>query len=435
MENRTAPPHGWSSSAVGDVCTFSRGVSWKKSQERRAPALGTVPVLRIPNVQETLELTDLLYIHGLTKAQQAKARVKEGWTLLVGSNGNPRRVGNCVYVTEPRDFLFASFLIGAKPADPKQVDSEFLYWLLNSRPVQTDIWQSVQGSTGLCNIDLNMLKGLHVPIPPLPEQRKISAILSSVDDAIEKTQAVIDQVQVVKRGLMQELLTRGLPGRHTRFKQTEIGEIPEEWEFLQLVDLAEPDSGIQTGPFGSQLHASEYVESGVPVIMPKDMSNGRVSDLDSAQVPERKVEELSRHRVRAGDILFARRGDIGRAGLVTQSEEGWVCGTGCFRFRPKDPGVSRFLGHWVEWSLPVRWLNDHAVGQTMLNLNTSILGRLPVALPPQDERSRISNALEAMAEQIQALKSEAESLDEVKQSLMSVLLTGGLRVNPRTEAT
>ncbi len=115
-------------------------------------------------------------------------------------------------MTEPRDFLFASFLIGAKPADPKQVDSEFLYWLLNSRPVQTDIWQSVQGSTGLCNIDLNMLKGLHVPIPPLPEQRKISAILSSVDDAIEKTQAVIDQVQVVKRGLMQELLTRGLPG-------------------------------------------------------------------------------------------------------------------------------------------------------------------------------------------------------------------------------
>ena len=62
--------------------------------------------------------------------------------------------------------------------------------------------------------------------PSLREQRKIAAILSSVDDAIEKTQAVIDQVQVVKRGLMQELLTRGLPGRHTRFKQTEIGEVP-----------------------------------------------------------------------------------------------------------------------------------------------------------------------------------------------------------------
>ena len=71
--------------------------------------------------------------------------------------------------------------------------------------------------------------GLANPSPPLPEQRKIAAILSSVDDAIEKTQAVIDQVQVVKKGLMQELLTRGIPGRHTRFKKTEIGEIPEEW--------------------------------------------------------------------------------------------------------------------------------------------------------------------------------------------------------------
>ena len=75
-------------------------------------------------------------------------------------------------------------------------------------------------------------------LPPHREQRKIAAILSSVDDAIEKTQAVIDQVQVVKRGLMQELLTRGLPGRHTRFKQTEIGEIPEEWEIVRLGDVA-----------------------------------------------------------------------------------------------------------------------------------------------------------------------------------------------------
>ena len=68
---------------------------------------------------------------------------------------------------------------------------------------------------------------LLVPRPPLPEQRKIAAILSSVDDAIEKTQAVIDQLQVVKRGLMQELLTRGLPGRHTQFKPTEIGNVPK----------------------------------------------------------------------------------------------------------------------------------------------------------------------------------------------------------------
>lgn len=82
-----------------------------------------------------------------------------------------------------------------------------------------------------------------VALPPLGEQRKIAAILSSVDDAIEATQAVIEQLQLVKKAMMAELLTRGLPGRHTRFKMTEIGEVPEEWEVLPLGELAAVDRG------------------------------------------------------------------------------------------------------------------------------------------------------------------------------------------------
>ena len=105
-------------------------------------------------------------------------------------------------------------------------------------------------------------------MPPLPEQRKIAAILSSVDDAIEKTQAVIDQVQAVKRGLMQELLTRGLPGRHTRFKQTEIGEIPESWELLSLGQLI--DDGPNNGLYRPQ---QEYGE-GTPIVRIDAFDNG-----------------------------------------------------------------------------------------------------------------------------------------------------------------
>ena len=271
-------------------------------------------------------------------------------------------------------------------------------------------------------------------LPPLPEQRKIAAILSSVDDAIEKTRAVIDQVQVVKSGLMQELLTRGLPGRHTRFKRTEIGLIPEKWSFLSLADLAEPDNGIQTGPFGSQLHASDYVAHGVPVIMPKDMTNGYVSDAHSARISDERAGELRRHRVRAGDMLFARRGDIGRVGLITEHEDGWVCGTGCFRFRPKDRTVSRFLRHLINWPASRRWLNDHAVGQTMWNLNASILGRLPVAMPAAAERSAIADVMETLTKQSETHDRVQRELVELKQALMSTLLTGELRVTPTPEA-
>ena len=96
----------------------------------------------------------------------------------------------------------------------------FLYYLI--RHHKRSLERLAAGSTFL-EVSKRAVRGLRVRLPPLPEQRKIAAILSSVDDAIEKTQAVIDQVQVVKRGLMQELLTVGIPGRHTRFKKTEIG--------------------------------------------------------------------------------------------------------------------------------------------------------------------------------------------------------------------
>ena len=312
------------------------------------------------------------------------------------------------------------------------VDGRFLYQHVLSDAFVEFLKPRMRGSNYPA-VKADDVKTYTLSLPPLPEQRKIAAILSSVDDAIEKTQAVIAQVQVVKRGLMQELLTRGLPGRHTRFKQTEIGKIPEEWDFLPLRAMAASDRGLQTGPFGSQLHASDYVINGVPVLMPQDMMNGYVSDAFCARIADERAAELSRHRVQAGDILFARRGDLGRAGLITQHEEGWLCGTGCLRFRPKNRTVSRYLRHWIAWSTSVRWLNKHAVGQTMLNLNTSILGSLPVALPCDAERSVIIGVLEAFDEQIRTLEQNTEGLGGVKSALMSILLTGELRVTPDAE--
>lgn len=311
---------------------------------------------------------------------------------------------------------------------PKQdVEIDFLYYLV--RHHGRGLERLAAGSTFL-EVSKDAVRGFQVTVPPLAEQRKIAAILSSVDDAIEKTRAVIEQVQVVKQGLMEELLTRGLPGRHTGFKQTAIGEVPEEWRMITLADMAEPNSGIQTGPFGSQLHASDYVAHGVPVIMPKDLVDGYVSDVRSARISDERANDLHRHRIRAGDMLFARRGDVGRVGLITKHQDGWVCGTGCFRFRPIDPNISSFLRHWTGYSTSLEWLKEHAVGQTMLNLNTSILSRLPVALPSEEERSAINDVLEALARQIETHKRAEKGLVELKQALMLLLLTGELRVTP-----
>jgi type I restriction enzyme S subunit len=130
-----------------------------------------------------------------------------------------------------------------------------LYALPRAAEEHGEVDVAVKGKT------LNKAKLIDLPLllPPLPEQRKIAAILSSVDDAIEATQAVIDQLQVVKKAMMAELLTRGLPGRHTRFKMTEIGEIPEEWEVRRIGDL------IETSAYGTSAK-SEAGGSGFPVL-------------------------------------------------------------------------------------------------------------------------------------------------------------------------
>ena len=428
MGNRTNMPSGWSSSAIGGACTFSRGVSWKKSQERRAPTAGAVPVLRIPNVQETLELTELLYIDGLTKAQIAKARVKRGWTLLVGSNGNPKRVGNCVYVAEPGDFLFASFLIRAKPTDPRRVDSEFLYRLLSWNPVQNDIWQSVQGSTGLSNIDLNSLKGLHVPIPPLPEQRKIATILSSVDDAIEKTQAVIDQVQVVKRGLMQELLTHGLPGRHTRFKRTEIGEIPREWDVCEISELC---NRMFVGIAQAATHA--YAERGVPIVRTKNVCENRLDVDNLLFITDEFAQEMKRKALCGGDVLTARTGYPGTSVVVPES----LGGAQCFTLLVSRPGPrlrSRYLCHAMNSEHGSRIVSRGKAGGAQQNLNVSVFKKARLGVPSIEEQDAICDVLDACYSLEIREEGWKGALRALKDVLTSVLLTGELRVTPDTEA-
>ena len=144
------------------------------------------------------------------------------------------------------------------------VESAFLWHALRQEVPR--LARVSQGST-FAAVNKADLYALNIPLPLPNEQRKIAATLSSVDDAIEKTQAVIHQVQVVKRGLMRELLTRGLPGRHTSFAQTAVGPIPEDWQVLTIGELGhDPRTAVRTGPFGSSMKTKDFRASGVPVI-------------------------------------------------------------------------------------------------------------------------------------------------------------------------
>lgn len=175
---------------------------------------------------------------------------------------------------------------------------------------------------------------------------------------------------------------------------------------------------VQTGPFGSQLHASDYSQEGTPVVMPQDMINGRISCARIARVGDSHVKRLQQHVLRAGDVVFSRRGDVSRFAVVTEEEQGWLCGTGSIRIRLNNPAISvSYLRHYLRQPAVGRWLEHHAKGVTMPNLNTSIVRALPFVCPPLPEQRRISAVLD-LAEELRAKRRIAiEQLDTLSQAL------------------
>lgn len=190
-------------------------------------------------------------------------------------------------------------------------------------------------------------------------------------------------------------------------------ELAADWDAATLGDVCDPDAGLQTGPFGSQLHADDYVALGIPSIMPQDLVDGRVDERQVARINEEDARRLSRYRVQAGDIVYSRRGDISRRAQITKREEGWLCGTGCLRVRVGDDLDSEYLFRYLGHPAVHNWLERHAVGATMPNLNTKILAALPVAVPPRDEQRRIAQILGSLDDKIESNRRIAKTLEEI----------------------
>ena len=208
-----------------------------------------------------------------------------------------------------------------------------------------------------------------------------------------------------------------------------------KWVETTLGALARDGEGFQTGPFGSELKAAEYLPAeppaagrapGVPVAMPRDLVAGRVETAAIARVAEERAEKLARYRVRPGDLLVARRGKLGRSALVTAAEDGWVCGTGCL-VRLGPGAEPRYLIQYLAWPATVGWLAANAVGQTMPHLNTKILGRLPVRLPPPEVQRKIAEALESVDQAARSTRAVVDQLRRVRDGLLRDLLACGVR--------
>ncbi|QRM19009.1 restriction endonuclease subunit S [Dechloromonas sp. TW-R-39-2] len=322
-------------------------------------------------------------------------------------------------------------------ANGSDLRTDYLFHNLDRRYEELRARSSGGGRGGLSKA---ILEAVPIDLPPLSDQQKIAQVLDTLDIAIHETKAILAKLKAVKQGLLHDLLMRGIDvngelrqpqaeAPHL-YKQSPLGWIPKEWEDVTLGEIARRSGGfLQTGPFGSQLHAHEYVLDGIPVIMPQDMVNGELSVESIARINQRKATALSRHRVQPNDLVFSRRGDLSRCVAIEEEHLGWLCGTGCLLARLPAHDVN---GYWLAlvYTQPgvQTQVMGRAVGSTMANLNTSILAAITIARPPVTEQNEIARRLKSLNKRIRFEEEELEKRRFEKTGLMDDLLTGRVRV-------
>lgn len=275
-----------------------------------------------------------------------------------------------------------------------------------------------------------------VDVPPMGEQRKIAAVLSSVDDVITGTQAVVDQLQVVKKAILSELLTRGLPGSHKyeplrdewRLGRIapDIIEIPENWALAQLASVAR----LESGHTPSRKHP-EYWEGDIPWISLHDSKR-----LDEPEILETSqtigslgLANSSARLLPKGTVVFSRTATVGKSTIMgaemctSQDFANYVCG---------ERVHNRYLMHVFRHMEP-EWQRLMA-GSTHQTIYMPIFRDLQILLPPLEEQIEIASIADALEERIRSERRQVPLLAELKAALLSALTAGELRVAP-DEAT
>ncbi|EME9746284.1 restriction endonuclease subunit S [Pseudomonas aeruginosa] len=363
-------------------------------------------------------------------------RVSKG-DLLVGMDGDFE-----VYRWEGGDALLNQRVCKISSAS-REIDQGFLYWYL--KPKIAEIHRRTPQTT-VRHLSTKSLYAIAEPPVGFPKQGLIAQILDTLDTAIRETEVLIDKLKAVKQGLLHDLLTRGIDANGQLrppqseapqlYKESPLGWIPREWEEVTLGKIASRAGGLlQTGPFGSQLHAHEYVADGIPVIMPQDMINGELSVESIARITQHKAVRLSRHQVRPNDLVFSRRGDLSRCVAIEDVHEGWLCGTGCLLARlPAD----EINGYWLSLVYQQQGVQSQvmgrAVGSTMANLNTSILAAIAIARPDIVEQNEIAKRLKSVGQRITCEERQLAKMLLEKSGLVDDLLTGRVRVTPLLES-
>ena len=405
---------GWRVVRLGDV-------SARPEYGASAPASPWDPDL--PRYVRITDITDdgRLRVDGACCADPKLVRgyeLAEG-DLLFARSGSVGRT--YLYKTRDGPCVFAGYLIRFRP-DPDVALPRYVDCYTHSESYRR--WVASMLRVGAQpNINAAEYSALSIPLPPLPEQRVIADVLDSIDEAIERTEAVIAATETLRDSLLHELLTRGVPGWHTEWKDVPgIGTIPADWEVVRLGDGAvHVGSGVT--PRGGK---SAYTQSGITFLRSQNVHFDGLRLEDVVYIPPEIDNAMARSRVKPDDVLLNITGaSIGRctvvpSDFVTANVNQHVC-----IIRTSDRYNPRYVWKWLSTPRSQKEIDDIQTGQSRQGLNYQQVRQLTVALPPRTEQDRIVEILSGVDGTIAGAKHGRDGLRWLKKSTAETLLTGG----------
>ncbi len=271
----------------------------------------------------------------------------------------------------------------------ERISREFIYYFL--KKCEGKLKNTTKGST-IPHLDGNILSNLDILLPTLQEQQKIAEILTTAEDAIQKVNEQITLTEQLKKGLMQKLLTKGIG--HTKFKKTEIGEIPEEWGIKPLKSVANVEYG----------KANPKTKGTIPLV-------GSSGTFDYVAEP----------LIKTHTIVIGRKGTAGALWEINTAS--WPSDTS-FYLEYKEKLVQKFLFEFMN----LNRLSGDKAKTTLPSLQRTDVESFLLAIPPLHEQQKIAKILNTADRKLELLRNKKEQAEHMKKGLMQSLLTGQVRV-------
>ncbi len=374
----------WNIRKLGDICTSELG---KTRDEKRNK--GTFrPYLCAINVQwDRFELSELKEMR-FEDDEHDRYTIHKG-DLVICEGGD---IGRAAIWEKDEAIYYQNALHRVRFIDG--IDSRFiLYYLKHLK--QTGILDGRYGKGAtIKHLVKSSLVSIPVPVPSIAEQKRIVDELDLLSDIIRKKNAQLRDLNALTTAYFYELF--GDPV-----------ENPRGWIRKRIGDIAH----VKIGPFGSLLHKSDYISGGTPLVNPVHMKDLRIVMDNDFTISDSKKQELNNYLLKEGDIVIARRGDIGRCALVTAKDDGYLCGTGSMFVRPAVKIDSLFLVHLLSTKEMVRELLHQAKGVTMLNINCDIISNLSIIVPPIEEQNSYLTKIIALENQKQLILSSIHATE------------------------